>query len=200
MSKAFAAFKNQPIDLVMTRTGKLQSLTGIDFLFDKILGAFTELQPDQKAQIKSIMQQSFGDRAFKSSFEMGSVIFPTVPIKKNAFWTIDTQMETAQDAVMHTIYELREISDADYLVHGNSSITYQNADQFVETNGVPIRYRLSGFMQADIRIDKLTGWIKESRITQTITGNTEIKDSPKMPGGMVIPMNMRSEMVITNTP
>jgi hypothetical protein len=200
VSLAFAAFKNQPIDMVMTRTGKLQSLSGIDYIFDKILAGFTQISAEKKEQIKSLLAQSFGDRAFRSSFEMGTVIFPTVPIKKSAFWIIDTQMETARAAYQHTIYELRQITDVDYLIHGNSTITYQDAEKFIETNGVPLRYLLSGFMQADIRVNKATGWVTESRITQTISGNTEIKANPKMPNGMTIPMNMRSDMVITNTP
>lgn len=198
VSKAFAAFKNQPIDLIMTRSGRLRSLNGIDPIFDRILAGFLQLPAEEKLQIKSMMEQSFGERAFRSNLEMGMVVFPSVPVKKGVFWVIDSQLQTDRPADAHTIYELREIADTYYFIHGNGTIAYENSNTFVETNGVPLKYNLSGFIQNDIRVDKATGWIKESRVIQTISGDTQIKDNPKTPGGMTIPMSMRSDMTITD--
>ena len=61
-----------------------------------------------------------------------------------------------------------------------------------------VRNNQDGFMIADIIIDKVTGWVRQSTIAQTIKGNTEIKDSPKVPGGKVIPMEMHADITITD--
>jgi hypothetical protein len=198
VSTILAGFKGQPIKVVMTKTGRLESVSGIDAIFERITAGFGSLQGDQKAQIKSVIEQAFGERAFKSNFEMATVIYPMVPIRKGALWTVDTQMENDRAVDMHTIYEFRDMTDNYNLIHANSTITYANKDKFVETNGLPIKYNLSGNMSADIKADKATGWVNEAYIIQNISGNTEIKDSPQSPGGMVIPMLMKSTMTVTD--
>jgi hypothetical protein len=56
---------------------------------------------------------------------------------------------------------------------------------------------MSGKMTSEIKINRKSGWVIESKINQTIKGTTQIKDNPKMPGGMTIPMTMINEMTIT---
>ncbi|MES2279153.1 MAG: DUF6263 family protein [Bacteroidota bacterium] len=198
VSVAFAAFKNQTIALVLTKTGNLQALASMGLIFDRIVGKLTQSPPDQRAQIKSLMEQSFGERAFRSNFEMGTAIFPSVPVRKNALWISDSQLESARPANVHSIYELRDITETFYQIHVNSTITYANRDAFIETNGVPLKYNLDGSRLADIVVDKVTGWVKQSTIIQNIGGTTEIKDNPKTPGGLIIPTVMRSDVVITD--
>ena len=55
------------------------------------------------------------------------------------------------------------------------------------------KYDLSGTMDADIRIDRKTGWIMDAKFIQQITGEAEIQDSPQMPGGISIPMKINNE-------
>jgi hypothetical protein len=198
VSSAFAAFKNQPIALVLTRSGNLQALANISSVFDRVLSTFPKLPADQRAQILSLMEQSFGGRAFRSNFEMGTAIFPSVPVKKNAFWISNTQLESARPATVHSIYELRDITETFYQIHVNSTITYLNRYDFILTNGVPLKYNLEGTRSADIVVDNITGWVKQASILQSIGGTTEIKDNPKTPGGLIIPMVMKSDVVITD--
>lgn len=195
IAKAFAAFCNKPIALVITRSGNLQALAPISPVIDQ---AVKQLPADQQPQIKSMMEQSFGERAFRSNFEMGTAIFPSVPIKKNAFWISDTQLESSRPANVHSIYELRDITPTFNQIHVNSSITYLNRDEFVLTNGIPLKYNMEGSRSADIVVDTVTGWVKQASILQSIGGTTEIKGNPKMPGGVVIPTIMKSEVVITD--
>lgn len=195
VSKTFAAFCNQPVALVLTRSGNLQMLAPISPAIDR---AVKQLPADQQAQIKSMMEQSFGERAFRSNFEMGTAIFPSIPIKKNAFWTSDTQLESSRPAYVHSIYELRDITPTFNQIHVNSTITYLNRDEFITTNGVPLKYNMEGSRLADIVVDTITGWVKQASILQNIGGTTEIKDNPKMPGGIIIPTLMKSEVVITD--
>jgi hypothetical protein len=197
-STLFAKFKNQPFHIVLTKSGNLQSVDGIGAIFDRLINSATQLQADQKTQLRSIMEQSFGEAAFRSNFEMATTIFPSVPVRQNAFWISDTQLASVGKANIHTIYQLKDITDDFYHVHANSTILFPNKNMFVETNGMPVKNNLDGFITAEIVLDKKTGWIKQSTITQTIYGNTEIKDNPKVPGGLVMPIDMRSDIVITD--
>jgi len=197
-SSILFSFKNKPLAAVITKSGNLVSITGISQIFENIINRFPGLDANQKAQIRTMMNQSFGEQAFRSSFDMAVAIFPAVPVRKGAYWTSDTQLITAGQTNVHSIYQLSDITDTFYQIHVSSTITYADKDKFIETNGMPVRNNLNGGMLADLVIDKTTGWVKQSSITQSITGTTEVKDNPKMPGGSVMPVNMKNEIVVTD--
>ncbi len=71
-------------------------------------------------------------------------------------------------------------------------------DAYVETNGMPTRYNLKGTMSSNIKVDKISGWIIEAKINQAFQGDVYIKDNPRLPGGLKIPMIMESNMTFTN--
>ncbi len=197
-SAILAAFKNQPLTAVMTKSGNLVSISGISAIFDKMIAQYPGLDTDQKSQIRSTMEQSFGEQAFRSNYEMGAAIFPAIPVKKGVLWVSDSQLAGPAITEVHTIYELKDIADDFYHIRANSVINYPDRDVFKTTNGMPVKNNLNGIMTADIVVDKTTGWLKQSTIMQTINGITEIKDNPQLPGGLVMPVYMQSDITITD--
>jgi hypothetical protein len=123
-------------------------------------------------------------------------IYPSVPIRKGAYWTSDTQLLTAGQTNVHSVYQLSDITDTFYQVHVSSTITYLDKDKFMPANDMLVRNNLNGGMLADMVVDKVTGWVKQSGIVQSITGTTEIKDNPKLPGGVTMGVNMRNEITV----
>jgi len=49
------------------------------------------------------MDQSFGESAFRSNFEMGAAIFPSVPVRKNVLWVTNTELAGAIPANVHSV-------------------------------------------------------------------------------------------------
>ena len=70
-------------------------------------------------------------------------------------------------------------------------------DAYIQSNGMPLKYDMSGTMSSEIKINRKNGWVIESKINQIIKGTAQIKDNPQMPGGMTIPMTLSNEMTIT---
>jgi hypothetical protein len=197
ISGMFAAFKNQPIKVVLTKTGNIQLLDGIDAIISRVVDGFPGTDAAQKAQMKSMLQQSFGERGFRSNFEMGTAVFPSIPVRKGVVWVINSQLQSARPANVHAVYDLRDITDTYYLIHVNSKIDYLNKDAFENSGGVLMRYNLDGQVSGDIVIDKVTGWVKQSTINQSIGGTTEMKKDAMSAPNMIIPMVMKSDIVIT---
>jgi hypothetical protein len=78
--------------------------------------------------------------------------------------------------------------------HANTKTT----DDLTEINGMPAKYHLSGPTDAKIKMDSKTGWITEATIDQHLKGTLEIKDNPKIPGGISIPMEFHIISTITD--
>ncbi|GAB3931475.1 hypothetical protein GCM10028827_28410 [Mucilaginibacter myungsuensis] len=197
-SMLFAAVAKQTFKVTLTKSGNLQSVNGITAIIDQLIGQASNIPVDQKNQIKSLMQQTIGEVAFRTNFEMATPILPSVQVRLGVLWSSDMSLSGAGSADVHTVYELKDVAEEFYHIRSSSSIQYPDKDTFKLVNGMQVRNNLEGVMASDIVIDKTTGWLKQASLYQSIEGNTEIKDNPKVPGGIKMPMTMRSDVVITD--
>lgn len=195
-STILGTIKNKPFLIKMTKTGKVNEVKNIESVFSNMFDKFPQLSDIQKQQIKERLMHAYGEKAFKGNIEMCSAIFTDSPVSKGDKWTINTQLESGMSAKLETIFELKEVTDTYYQILGNSKIETADKDAYIESNGMPLKYDLAGTMTSDIKIDKKTGWTMSASINQSIKGTTFIKDNPKIPGGMSIPMIMTNEITI----
>lgn len=196
-SSLLGIMKNKPFFIKMTKAGKINEVRNIDALFSNMFDKFPQLQEIQKQQIKSQLMQAYGEKAFKGNLEMCSAIFPDSLISKGDKWIVDTKLESGMSANMKTTYELKEVHDSYCIFSGTSKIETADKDAYIKSNGMPLKYDMSGTMTSEIKINRKSGWVIESKLNQTIKGIAQIKGNPQMPEGMSIPMTMNNEMIIT---
>jgi len=60
-----------------------------------------------------------------------------------------------------------------------------------------IKYDLAGSMISEIKVNPQTGWVNESAVEQKMSGTAYILDSPKMPGGLEMPMSFTTTIAVT---
>jgi hypothetical protein len=197
LSTILGTMKNKPFLVKMTKTGKVNEVKNIEVIFHNMFDKFPQLSEEQKEQISGQMLKAYGEKAFKGNIEMCSAIFPDSPISKGEKWKIKTQLESGMSAKLETVYELKEIGDSSYQILGNSKMETADKDAYIETAGMPLKFDMSGSMTSDIKIDKKTGWTIYAKINQVIKGTAYIKANPKMPEGLVMPMIMKNEMIIS---
>jgi len=197
-STILGAMKNKTFDVLMSKTGKIVEVRNVELLWETAINQFDQLPEMQKEQLKAQIVKSYGAKALKGNIEMVTAIYPDSPVNIGEKWTINTNIESGMSSKMTTIYELTDLTPNFALIKGNSTIETADKEAYIESNGMPIKYDLKGTMSSEIKVDKNTGWIVEATINQEIKGDTYIKENPKMPNGMKIPMTMKSEMVITN--
>jgi hypothetical protein len=197
-SSVLGAMKNKPFLVKMTKAGKVTEVKNIEALFSNAFVKLPQLTEAQKQQVLTQVAQAYGEKAFKGNLEMVTAIFPDSKVTTGDKWVIKTQLESGMSANMETSYELKEINDSYCLIKGDSKINTADKDAIIQSNGMPLKFDLTGTMSSDIKISRNTGWISESKISQVITGNSQIKDNPNLPGGLIIPMTIKNEMIITD--
>ncbi len=197
-SKILSAIKNKPFEVIMDRSGKITDVKDIEYFWAEAIDQFDEIPAAQREQIKAQIMKSYGEDALKGTIEMVTAIYPDHAVNKGDTWTVHTNLESGMSANMTTNYEFIEVTDQYALIKGNSTIKTNDKDAYIETNGMPMKYDMTGTMSSVIKVDAATGWIIESTIDQIITGNAYIKENAQIPDGMKIPLKMRNEMIITN--
>lgn len=198
VSQILGALKNQSFDLKLSHTGKVIEVKNIELLFESIFSKFPQTSESQVAPMKNQIKSLYGKDAFKGNIQMVTAIFPEGPVAIGDTWTVDTKVESGMSANVSTTYTLKDNQKDYVLIDGDSKFESANKDAYSETNGIPIRYDLSGTIKSELKIDPRTGWIIEAKLNQDVQGNTYIRESSQMPNGMKIPMTLSSETVVTN--
>lgn len=197
-STILGAMKDKAFGITMSKTGKITDVKNVEALWSTAINTFDQLPEMQKEQIKAQIMKAYGGEALKGNIEMVTAIYPDSPANRGDKWTINTKLESGMSANMTTDYEFAELTSEYALIKGKSTIVTADKDAYIESNGMPMKYDLTGSMDSEIKVDKNTGWIIEATINQKIVGDTYIKENPQLPNGMKIPMTMINDMVITN--
>ena len=197
LSAILGGLKNKTFYITMSRTGKIEAVSGIDSLISNMLLQVPNLTVVQKEQVRDQLMKSYGEKAFRGNIEMVTAIFPDKPVATGSVWIINTQLKSGMEATMKTTYQFKGASGSTYLIHGDSKIETTDKDAYTSINGMPVKYNLTGSMVSDIKIDKETGWLIEYATNQQIAGSCEIKDNEKLPGGITFPMTITTSLLMT---
>lgn len=197
-TKIMMGMLDKPFTVIISRKGKVLEVKNIEKLYSDMLVNLPQITEAQKAQFKNQMEQSFGDKAIKGNFQDVFAMFPATVVGLNDTWESSTLLESVVTATTTTTYSLRQITDKNYLIHGDAVIKADGSAEFKQINGMPLRYiNISGTAITDLKLDKATGWITEAKISKNIKGTIEIKDNPRIPGGMTFPMTVTGDMTVT---
>ena len=198
LSSILGEMKNKPFQVKMAQNGKISEVKNIDSLWESAINKFNQLPEGQAKQMKTQLMNAYGEKAFKGNIEMVTAIFPSEPVSEGDVWTINTKLEAGMSGDVTTNYKFVERNNDYILITGDSKIATADKDAYIESNGMPMKFDLSGTIASEIKIDKTSGWIIDAKINQEIKGDVYLKENPQMPDGMKIPMTMKNEMTITN--
>lgn len=180
----------------MARDGTISKIEDLDVIFDGMFESFPELSEPQKQQILTQLREAYGEKAFKGNIEMITAIFPSKEVKIGESWENSIKLEAGMSGFMNNTFTLTDVNNDAIIVDGTSQITTENKDAYIEVNGMPTRYNLSGKIKSSYKLDPETNWIVEGKIEQEISGDVQIKDNPDLPGGMLIPIVMINDMTV----
>jgi len=196
MSTILNGLTKKPFSLEMGRNGTIKEVNDLDTIWTSVFSQFSNVPEEQLNQLKDQIKNSYGSEALKGNIEMVTAIFPENRVKTGDEWVVNSSMKSAISVDVNTTYKLAEIQEAYYLITGNSMLTTSDTAAIVDSNGMPLKYNLSGTISSDIKIDKQSGWIIEAHNNQDIAGEVQVQANPKMPMTMTIPMTMKNETVI----
>ena len=197
MSTILGSMIDQPFSIKLTTSGRVIEVYNIEALFGHLFDKFPQLTQAQQEQLKAQLMKSYGEKAIKGNLEMCLAIFPDVPVAQGDTWKVNTRLESTMDARISTTYTFSDIQKSFYTIRGISDMKTVDSDTYFETNGMSIKYDLAGSMISEIKVNPQTGWVNESAVEQKMSGTAYILDSPKMPGGLEMPMSFTTTIAVT---
>lgn len=194
MSVMLAGIKDKPFTIKMTRSGKILEVKNINFIFEHMLDSLPKLSPEQRKQFIEQMNNSYGEKSFKGSFELVTAMYTIQPVATGSSWKTVVRLEGGMAAKVINTYTWKGKTAGYNLVTGAGTLTTVNSNAYRLVNGMMTRYDLTGPLTTTIKTDPETGWIIEAKVNEQMSGKAEIKDNPKLPGGLLIPMSVVNVM------
>jgi hypothetical protein len=196
-SSLLSAATQHSFTVLIYKTGKIKSVTGITELINTIVNNFAGISADEKEEARLRLTNAYGEAAFKGSFESVTNIFPDRAVKLNEKWEVVTELASLMASTKKTLYHLKEVTDDSFVIYGTSFEKTANKNAYTQVDGTPVRYDFEGGSTSSFTINRKTGWVVKAQINDSILGTANIKASDEIPDGMVIPMKISSELDVT---
>jgi hypothetical protein len=197
-SSILAQMKDKPLKMKMNKRGEITEIEDVESRWEEIINQFDQFPEQERQQVKSQLLNTYGEKGIKGSIETFTAIFPEKPVKKGAQWNIITNLEAGMSSTLNITYTYEGSEDEFVLISGLGSVETMDKETYVETNGMSMKYDLSGTISSSIKMDKKTGWIHEASLEQSIEGTATIKANDQLPDGMTIPMTITNETKVSS--
>ncbi|MDR1338725.1 MAG: DUF6263 family protein [Prevotellaceae bacterium] len=188
----FKAIIDKPIESVMTKTGKLQSVKGLDKFMEAMINSFGEdTSEDVRQQITGQLGSQFSEEAFKSQLEQGLGFFPDRPVGTGDSW--DYKMTTnASNFTMNIDMKstLKSIEGNVVSIDVNGTVSTPGGESEQEISGIKAKISLNGTQKGTLKVNRDTGWVISSDLAMNFNGNMEVM-------GMKIPVYAASTIKVT---
>ena len=193
ISSALSGMTKRSFNIKMNKLGEVLEVRNLDKLIGESISQNGGLSEMEKQQIIQLLNED----QFKGSIEMATAIYPKAAVSKGDSWEMASSINSAGISIsIKTKYTLAENSGNYNKVMGISTIESDPNAVPMQSQGMSIKYKLSGTGTTQITLDAKSGWITEATIEQKIKGDMQILDG--MAAGMNVPISIDNITAISN--
>lgn len=187
------AMINKKFQIKIDNTGNILELDGVNGLLkaalDEVMVKYPALDEAAQQQLLSQMEQSYGEESFKGSFETYMNIYPPGNVNINDSWKKNMPIKNVVSGIYNVEYKLDGETATQYSISGNGNFM-SNSSDYSKVGSTEAKYNLKGIYTAELKINKMTGWIEAGTFIQKLSGEVQMKANEQLPEDMTIPMTI----------
>ena len=176
MWKVNKALVGNKLNLKMTETGKVISITGFDTIYNKIAASVGTVIKDakDKAGFINSFKQSFNEKMLKDQFSKNLVLIPAKGAKIGDKWSESENATPDGKIKLTTTYTLKSVDDGIAQISVAGGIPKKSDKQTKEGVTRSMSSELS--QNGTIILDQKTGWVKNQNISVKTTQTETLSD------------------------
>jgi hypothetical protein len=192
LSPMFKAIIDKPVESVMTKAGKLQSIKGLDKFMEAMINSLGEDMPENvRQQITGQFGSQFSEETFKSQLEQSLGYFPGKPVGTGDSWNYKMSTKYSNFATSIDMKSTLKSIDGNVLsIDIEGTVSTPEAESEQEINGMKVKISLNGTQKGILKVNKDTGWLISSDLAVNFNGNMEVM-------GMKVPLYVASTIQVT---
>ncbi|MGB5191061.1 DUF6263 family protein [Robiginitalea sp.] len=176
-SGIFNALLNTPVQMKLSRQGKILEVTGGDQLISRVIEQSGLPEGFSRNVMKKSLEQQYGSAALAESYEQMTYFYPKKAVRRNDQWS--NRFEGKLEAL--TTWKLDSLTSQRTYISGKANIV-------MKTDEPSNSMRLEGKQQTSVVADRKSGFIREMSVRSDAKG---ISTSAQM-GAVEIPTTVNS--------
>lgn len=168
----FAGLKNSSFDMVLSPSGSIKSVSGIEKMVD-LMAAKISTDTAQINQIKLSLSKQFNAEVIRQTLESSLHIFPDKAIKIGDSWIVNSKIKITMPIESSTTYVLKEIKDGVAVLSIKANLISKGD---FDSMGNKMQTDLRGMNIGDAQIDLKTGLILSSHTRIELYGKMKAVD------------------------
>ena len=192
----YAALVGKKFTMVMTPSGKVKRVLGLEEMFDKI-GNDLKLPPgteEARGRIIQGIRHQFGGDAMKELLGRTFDIFPDDSVSVGQSWEKRMSLKMFFPVIITSRYTLKSATDS--LIHllVLTEVKPNPAAGPLNIGEAILRYELTGTMEGEIFLDRRSCMTRSGRLNQVLTGKMMV--TPLGPGSKTteVPIDVQSKI------
>lgn len=176
MWKVNKALVGNKLNLKMTESGKVLSITGFDTIYNKIAASVGPAIKDakEKAGFVNSFKQSFNEKMLKDQFTKNLLLIPAKGAKIGDKWSQSENATPDGKIKLTTTYTLKSVDDGIAKIAVSGGIPKKSDKQTKEGVTRSMSSELS--QNGTITLDQKTGWVKNQNISVKTTQTETLSD------------------------
>ena len=184
IGNAFKSIIGVPIDIQMTKQGKVTSIKGIDKLKEK-------LNATGNPQLKQMFDQQFSEGIIQKQIEQSSAYFPDKQVVIGESWDAVTSVSNQGiDIISKMKLTLKQVTDNVATLGLTGTLSTPEGGIVTNLQGMDASVTVDGTQAGDVQIDMKSGWIVRAETTQNFKQNIEVM-------GQNMPQEVKSKVIVT---
>ena len=168
IGEAFKSLIGIPVDIQLTKQGKVISVKGVDKLAEKLNTITNE-------QFKQMFDMQFSEKALTTTLEQISSYFPGKPVVVGDGWDVALNLNNNGIDVINKMHlTLAQVKDDVATLECTGTVATPEGGAVMQIQGMEANVLMKGEQTGTILIDTKTGWIVRSEITQNSTQDIEV--------------------------
>jgi len=164
----FKTIFGTPIDVQLSKTGKVVSVKGVEKLVEK-----SEIITNE--QIKQLVGSQFTEQVIKTSIEQSTNYFPGKPVEIGESWdVVTTAFSNGIDIIIKSKFTLKQVKDNVVTLESKGTLSTPEGGAIMNAQGMDLKVSMKGENSGTILVDLKTGWIIRSEISQKNTQDIEV--------------------------
>lgn len=182
MAQGFASLVGQGFTMEISPYGSVVNITGANEIIDKMLEDMDFPESESMSQeIKTSMQNQFGDAALQETMKKMFSIYPGRPVGVGDSWQAIWNMSKGFPMILNNTWKITDIDSNQVFLDVYTKAESNKEAILIQMGGVEMSYDLSGEQKGSMILDRATGWCIGSQLEQAFEGT--IKATGEMFGG-----------------
>jgi len=162
------SFTGIPIDIQLTKQGKVTSVKGAGKIEEKINATANE-------QFIQMFSQQFSEKAVQATFEQMFTYLPNNPVELNESWDVVKNISSIGfDIIVKMKFTLKQVKDNIAFLDCTSTLATAEGGAVLQIQGMDAKVSMKGEQTGTFQIDMKTGWFVRSELTQKTTQDIDI--------------------------